>query len=285
MEYFFLIPVTGLILLASYLFYQSKEQQISKRLLIDQGYRHIFSGSGNNFIAFNIEIGMIRFGQLSKYKHVERPITYLTNYEWKWIERNAEKVTNKFFLYISDVDHSMHEIFYGNSERLAEIEWAKFQAVVSECVVGQYREVKNMERKDSYDFFVSHASEDKSDFVRPLVNAMSNLGLNIWYDEFSLEVGDSLRRKIDHGLGSSRYGIVILSEAFFNKQWPQYELDALVNKSMSGQKVILPVWHGVEHLDVSQYSHSLADKVAFTSNHLSIEDMATEFLKIIQKNG
>lgn len=241
MEYFFLMPVIGLILLASCLFYQSKEQKKSKKLLVEQRYRHVFSGSGNHFIAFNIENGMMRFGQLSSYKYVERPITYLTNYEWKWVERNAEKVANKFFMYISDVDHSMHEIFYGNRERLAEVEWAKLQAVVSECVAGQYREVQNMERNGNYDFFVSHASEDKNGFVRPLVNAMLNLGLNVWYDEFSLEIGDSLRRTIDHGLSGSRYGIVILSENFFNKQWPQYELDALVNKSMSGQKVILPV--------------------------------------------
>ena len=285
MEYFFLVPLTGLFLLVFYQLYQSREQKRSKNLLIEQGYRHIFSGGGNSFIAFNIENGMMRFGRLSKLNYVERPITYLTKYEWKWIERNAEKVTNKFFLYISDVDYSMHEIFYGNSQRLAEMEWAKFQAVVSECIAGQYREVKSIERDDSYDFFVSHASEDKSDFVRPLVNAMSDLGLNIWYDEFLLEIGDSLRRKIDHGLGRSRYGIVILSKAFFNKQWPQYELDALVNKSMSGDKVILPVWHGVEHYDVSQYSHSLADKVAFSSKHLSVEDMAKEFLKLIQRNG
>ena len=285
MEYFFLDPVTGLILLVCYQLYQSREQRNSKNLLTKQGYRHIFSGGGNNFIAFNAENGMMRFGQLSKLKYVERPITYLTNYEWKWVERNAQKVTNKFFLYISDVDYSMHEIFYGERERQAEVEWANFQAVVSECVTGQYREVKSMERNDSYDFFVSHASEDKNDFVRPLVNAMSNLGLNIWYDEFSLEIGDSLRRTIDHGLGNSRYGIVVLSEDFFNKQWPQYELDALVNKSMSGEKVILPVWHGVEHYDVSKYSHSLADKVAFSSKHLSVEDMAKEFLKLIQKNG
>lgn len=274
-----------LILLAFYLFYRLKEQKRSQNLLVEQGFKHIFSGGGSNFIAFNIENGMIRFGQLSKYEYVERPVTYLTNYEWKWVERDAQKVTNKFLLYMSDVDYYMHEIFYGNRERLAEVEWAKFQAVLNECVAGQYKEVKNMKRNDSYDFFVSHASEDKSEFVRPLVNALSNLGLNIWYDEFSLEVGDSLRRTIDQGLGNSRFGIVILSEAFFAKQWPQYELDALVNKSMSGQKVILPVWHGVDHQDVSQYSHSLADKVAFSSRHLSVEEMAKEFLKLIQKDG
>ena len=48
-----------------------------------------------------------------------------------------------------------------------------------------------------YDLFISHASEDKDDFVRPLAETLQGLGLKVWYDEFSMKVGDSLRRKID----------------------------------------------------------------------------------------
>jgi TIR domain len=70
-----------------------------------------------------------------------------------------------------------------------------------------------------WDVFISHASEDK-DFVRPLAEVLQKSGLSVWYDEFALKVGDSLRRKIDEGLAKSRYGIVILSHAFFTKNWP-----------------------------------------------------------------
>ncbi|PLX96635.1 MAG: hypothetical protein C0620_02145 [Desulfuromonas sp.] len=179
----------------------------------------------------------------------------------------------------------MHEVFYFDKARKAEVEWAKIQAVYSEACSHQYQKVNGMDRVESYDFFVSHASEDKDGFVRPLVQELNNLGLKVWYDEFTLEVGDSLRRCIDHGLGNAKYGIVVLSPAFFAKQWPQYELDALVNRSMSGEKVILPIWHGVQHQDVSQYSHNLADKVAFSTSSLGVSEMASEFLRIVQKNG
>jgi hypothetical protein len=40
----------------------------------------------------------------------------------------------------------------------------------------------------------------------------------VWFDEFTLKVGDSLRRTIDHGLGYSRFGVVVLSPAFFAKE-------------------------------------------------------------------
>lgn len=42
---------------------------------------------------------------------------------------------------------------------------------------------------------LSHASEDKEDFVRHLAKNLSNAGCRVWYDEFELKLGDSLRKK------------------------------------------------------------------------------------------
>lgn len=47
------------------------------------------------------------------------------------------------------------------------------------------------------DVFVSHASEDKEAVVRPLAQAIRDAALQVWFDEFELRIGDSLRRKID----------------------------------------------------------------------------------------
>ena len=94
-----------------------------------------------------------------------------------------------------------------------------------------------------WDAFISHAYEDKDDFVRPLAQALAQLGVNAWYDEFTLEVGDSLSRSIDKGLAGSRYGIVVISPSFIQKKWPERELRGLVAREIEEeQKVILPVW-------------------------------------------
>lgn len=136
----------------------------------------------------------------------------------------------------------------------------------------------------SYDAFICHASEDKKEFVEPLAQAFQHLGFNIWYDNFQLKVGDSLRRSIDHGLASSRYGIVVLSSAFFAKNWPQYELDGLVAREMnSGTKIVLPVWHKVSKDEVMSYSPSMADKLALKSSALSIKEIAEELAKVLQR--
>lgn len=86
----------------------------------------------------------------------------------------------------------------------------------------------------SFDVFISHASEDKDEIVRPLAHALKQQGLDVWYDEFELRLGDSLRRKIDAGLARSTFGIVVLSQAFFKKDWPNYELDGLVTRAVTG---------------------------------------------------
>jgi len=127
-----------------------------------------------------------------------------------------------------------------------------------------------------YDAFISHASEDKEALVRPLAEALVRRGLKIWYDEFQLKVGDSLRRSIDAGLARSRFGIVVLSPSFFDKNWPQYELDGLVEKEMTGGKVILPLWHKVSKNEVVHYSPSLADKVALNTATATIEELVEQ---------
>ena len=64
-----------------------------------------------------------------------------------------------------------------------------------------------------YDVFICHASADKAAFVRPLVEVLRDQQVEVWYDEKSIKLGDSLRRAIDKGLSKSRFGIVVLSKA------------------------------------------------------------------------
>jgi len=128
----------------------------------------------------------------------------------------------------------------------------------------------------SYDVFVSHASEDKDEFVRDFVKCLQQNGVKVWYDEFTLRVGDSLRRSIDNGLRNSRYGIVVLSEAFFSKEWPQRELDGLFAKEINGGKVILPIWHKISKNEVLKFSPLIADMLALNTASFTIEKIAKE---------
>lgn len=128
--------------------------------------------------------------------------------------------------------------------------------------------------------FISHASEDKDTFVRPLAHALKRLGLQVWYDEFSLRLGDSLRRSIDRGLAECAAGVVVLSRSFFAKEWPQRELDAHYAAEVAGRSRILPIWHEIDAAYIARVSPLLADRrAALSSNGIDqvSREIAAEF--------
>jgi hypothetical protein len=135
-----------------------------------------------------------------------------------------------------------------------------------------------------YDVFISHASEDKDEVVRPLAVALVERGLKVWYDEFELKIGDSLRRKIDKGLAHSRFGIVVLSKAFIKKGWTNYELDGIITKANTGEQVVLPIWHDITKKEVIDFSPSLADKLARNTASYTVEEIAEEIAELINRN-
>ena len=133
----------------------------------------------------------------------------------------------------------------------------------------------------TWDVFISHASEDKDSVARPLAAALDELGVSAWLDEAELRIGDSLRQKIDHGLARSRFGVVVFSKSFFAKGWPQYELDGLVTRSVSGQQTILPIWHEITKDEVMAQTPSLADKIARSTAAYTVVEIASEIAEVV----
>lgn len=135
-----------------------------------------------------------------------------------------------------------------------------------------------------WDVFISYASEDRP-FVEQLAVALEQKGLNVWFDQTTLKLGDSLRRSIDGGLKESTYGIVVLSPAFFAKSWTQYELDGLATMEMAyGNKRILPLWHNVTQFDVMRYSPSLAGKMAVSTNR-GLDSVVKAILEVVKPSS
>lgn len=133
----------------------------------------------------------------------------------------------------------------------------------------------------TWDVFISHASEDKDAVAIPLRDALVDLGISVWLDKTELTIGDSLRRKIDQGIRASRFGIVILSERFFAKGWTNHELDGLVTRTVAGEQTLLPIWHSLTGDQVRSYSPSLADKVALSTDVVSTEDIAEQIAAVV----
>ncbi|ORE84864.1 TIR protein [Oceanococcus atlanticus] len=123
--------------------------------------------------------------------------------------------------------------------------------------------------------FISHDSRDKDDLARPLAVELSKKMCPVWYDEYSLRVGASLRQSIESGLKETRHCIVILSPNFFsNDGWGRAEFDSVYTREIiERENVILPIWHGVTVKQVYEYSPRLADKFGLSSE-LGVEELA-----------
>ena len=136
--------------------------------------------------------------------------------------------------------------------------------------------------QSKYDFFISHASEDKEDFVRELAKRLEEAGARVWYDEHSLKIGDSLQKEIDKGLLNSRFGIVVVSENFFKKNWAQKELEGLsAIENNENETKILPIWHKVSIDEVTKYSPTLANKLALNTSLDSTGEIINKLMKLL----
>lgn len=136
-----------------------------------------------------------------------------------------------------------------------------------------------------YDVFVSHAWEDKIEFVDEFVEELCKQGAKVWYDTSQIKWGDSMRAKIDDGLKKSKFGVVILSPDYIKdgKYWTKAELDGLFQLESVNGKMLLPIWHNLTKKEVMAYSPIIASKLAMTTATMTPAEIAAELLALLPK--
>lgn len=146
------------------------------------------------------------------------------------------------------------------------------------------RSKSEKQEKDAlYDVFISHASEDKVAFVDPLVEALQDAGIRVWYDTISMEWGKSLREQIDNGIKKSKYAILVLSKSFFAKKWTNRELDGILAKEEITGSSPLPIWYDITYDEVYKFSPTLSGLYSLSTDKYSINDICQSFKLILEK--
>lgn len=114
--------------------------------------------------------------------------------------------------------------------------------------------------------FISHDSRDKELIARPLANGLNSRLCFVWYDEFSLKVGESLRESIEKGIKEAKKCVLILTPSFLNNPgWGKKEFNSIFTREMiMNERVVLPIWYKVSKEEVYNYSPSLVDTFALT---------------------
>ncbi len=112
--------------------------------------------------------------------------------------------------------------------------------------------------------FISHDSRDKELIAKPLANGLSSRLCSVWYDEYSLKIGDSLRESIEKGIKEVKKCVIIITKNFLsNPGWGKKEFNSIFTREMIfDERIVLPIWYDVTKEDVYEYSPSLADTFA-----------------------
>ena len=131
--------------------------------------------------------------------------------------------------------------------------------------------------------FISHDSRDKEPFVREVAATLQRMLCTVWYDEYSLVAGKSLRASIEKGLKECKKCVLVLSPNFIGNQgWTQAEFDSIFTREIfEKQDVLVPIWHGVAKEDVYAYSPRLLDKVGIPSS-VGVEEVCRRIIRAVQ---
>jgi len=138
------------------------------------------------------------------------------------------------------------------------------------------------EGENEYDLFLSYSHADSEAIVETLVGELEAYGIDVWYDKGEVQIGDSITESIDGGLRQSSFGVVVLSEGYFEGT-SQWELNGLVTRHNREENVILPLWHGIDYDFVFEQSASLADLRAEKLTNENVQDIAASLYRAVEQ--
>lgn len=131
--------------------------------------------------------------------------------------------------------------------------------------------------------FICHDSRDKETMAQPIAIGLSKQMCPVWYDEYSLKVGDRLRESIEKGLKEYKKCVLILSSNFLsNTGWTKVEFNSIFTRELiENEDFLLPVWNGITKQQVFDYSPTLADRVGVNWN-LGAEEVVRKLYRAVK---
>lgn len=101
--------------------------------------------------------------------------------------------------------------------------------------------VTDTSRTGNTKVFLSYAQADK-DTARYIADALKRSGVATLFDEWELQLGDSIVQHIERAVESSDFVLVLLSPAAVNSHWIEHEWSAAFSKELNDRAIrILPV--------------------------------------------
>ncbi|MDR0854600.1 MAG: toll/interleukin-1 receptor domain-containing protein [Clostridiales Family XIII bacterium] len=89
--------------------------------------------------------------------------------------------------------------------------------------------------------FISHNNSDKP-IAREIALFLVAEGINVWFDEWAVEQGDSITEKVSEGLKNCTHLLLLWSENAKESNWVKRELNASIPRIVEDQNIkLIPV--------------------------------------------
>jgi len=130
--------------------------------------------------------------------------------------------------------------------------------------------------------FICHDNRDKNEVARPIAEKLIQLRHTVWYDEYSLRHGDSIRERVEDGLKKCKKCVLILSPNFLaNKGWTKKEFNSIFTREvLEKENLTIPIWHNVSQKEIFQYCPSLADIYAIKTSE-GIDEVVKKLIHVL----
>lgn len=227
----------------------------------------------------------MRYFHFTKNTHVEAQQSFSVEPEYTSIPQSSS--TTQHALNAATQATKQLESAIKKAARTAKLPAGKYAPQVETVYEELYKRSRPEQQEVAamYDVFISHASEDKADFVQPLVEALQDAGIRVWYDALDMQWGKGLREQIDNGIKRSKYAILVFSKNFFAKKWPKRELDGILAKEEITGATPLPIWYNISYEDVYEFSPTLSGLYSLSTDKYSIPDICKAFSLILEKES
>jgi len=192
---------------------------------------------------------------------------------WVAVRLDAEDVFSAFF-------GTLLSLGRGARIPMGEKPLIQHQTLAEEKSILDALERGRQEAKEVF-AFVSYADDDK-DVARKLVQGLKVRLRDVFFAHEDARVGFQLTALIREKLGTSRFGIPLLTSRYFTSGWSQRELEMMLELRRNGTFDILPLRHQLQAQDaeaqLAQRQPHL-DLVSLDLEDLGVDRAVTELLR------
>ena len=135
-------------------------------------------------------------------------------------------------------------------------------------------------RPDLRDVFLCHAWDDRQEAANELHDLLEALGVQVWFSEKDIGLGEPFMRSIDRGLANSRVGVVLVTPAMLNALPRGGVADKELSALLAGERLV-PIVHQTTYVDLREVSPLLASRNGLNTAEDSMAEVAAKLAELV----